>query len=136
MTNMTDEQIEDTFIQVREKFEARSNETGLEMLDSVEERWEAMGELSDRQLAWLDRQLNETWKRKKSKTQTTPEKTESPTRAPQPDSQILISAGQRWSPSFGQFGGLIKLFPCVVHAASLLFAVAGASPGNGVGSIV
>ena len=43
---------------------------------------------------------------------------------------------QRWSPLFGQFGGLIKLFPVVVHAASLLLAVAGASPGNGVGSIL
>ncbi len=43
---------------------------------------------------------------------------------------------QRWPPSFGQFGGLIKLFPGVAHAASLLLAVAGASPGNGVGSIV
>lgn len=93
MTHMTDEQIEAAFAQVREKFEARNNDTGLEMLDSVEERWEAMGELSDRQLAWLDRQLNETWKRKKSKTQTTPEKTETPPRAPQPDSQILITAG-------------------------------------------
>lgn len=68
MTHMTDEQIEAAFAQVREKFEARNNDTGLEMLDSVEERWEAMGELSDRQLAWLDRQLNETWKRKKPKT--------------------------------------------------------------------
>jgi hypothetical protein len=37
---------------------------------------------------------------------------------------------------FGQFGGLIKLFPGLVHAASLLLAVAGASPGNGVGSIL
>ena len=50
--------------------------------------------------------------------------------------QNMSGRSQRWSPSFGQFGGLIKLFPVVVHAASLLLAVAGASPGNGVGSIV
>jgi hypothetical protein len=93
MTHMTDEQIEDAFIQVREKFEARNNETGLEMLDSVEERWEAMGELSDRQLAWLDRQVNETWKRKKPQAKSTAAKTESPQRAPHPDNQIQISAG-------------------------------------------
>ena len=93
MTHMTDEQIEDAFIQVREKFETRNNETGLEMLDSVEERWEAMGELSDRQLAWLDRQVTETWKRKKHKAQSVSAAMESPTRALQPDSQILISAG-------------------------------------------
>ena len=43
---------------------------------------------------------------------------------------------ERWSPWFGQFGGLVKLFPGVVHAASLLLAVTGASPGNGIGSIV
>lgn len=83
MTHMTDEQIEDAFILVREKFEARNNETGLEMLDSVEERWEAMGELSDRQLAWLDRQVNESWKRKKPKTGSAAS-TGSPTSTPMP----------------------------------------------------
>jgi hypothetical protein len=48
--------------------------------------------------------------------------------------QAVLS--ERWSPLFGQFGGLVELFPGVVHAASLLLAFAGASPGKGVGSIV
>jgi hypothetical protein len=43
---------------------------------------------------------------------------------------------QGWPPLFGRFGGLIKLFPGVVHAANLLLAVAGAGPGDGVGSTV
>ena len=97
MTHMTDEQIEAAFAQVREKFEARNNETGLEMLDSVEERWEAMGELSDRQLAWLDRQQNETWKRKKAKpapTAPAPQIHHTPQQTSAPaDGQVLISAG-------------------------------------------
>lgn len=56
--------------------------------------------------------------------------------------EVLTRAGakrlgeQRWSTLFGQFGGLIKLFPGVGHAAILLLAVAGASPGNGVGSVI
>ena len=97
MTHMTDQQIEAAFLQVREKFETRNNETGLEMLDSVEERWEAMGELSDRQLAWLDRQLNETWKRKKAKSAPTapaPQLHKIQQQPPAPaDGQVLISAG-------------------------------------------
>lgn len=88
MTHMTDEQIEDTFIQVREKFEKTENAFGLEMLNSIEDRWEAIGELSDKQLSWLDRQVNQSWKRKKaratSETATLPE---------QADGQVLVSAG-------------------------------------------
>ena len=97
MTNMTDEQIEAAFTQVREKFETRNNETGLEMLDSVEERWEAMRELSDRQLVWLDWQLNETWKRKKAQVASGPQAPQVDTIQQQPpaitDGQVLISAG-------------------------------------------
>ncbi|HEY9818272.1 MAG TPA: hypothetical protein V6D20_21065 [Candidatus Obscuribacterales bacterium] len=94
---MTDTQIEDAFAQVREKFESRDNSTGLEMLDSVEERWEALGELSDRQLAWLDRQQNETWKRKKTKPAPTAQASQIQHIQHQPcapaDGQVLISAG-------------------------------------------
>ncbi len=37
----------------------------------------------------------------------------------------------RWSPSFGQVGGLIKLFPGSFYAASLMDIVSGACPGYG-----
>ena len=67
MIHMTDQEIEAAFDQVREKFEKTENKFGLEMLDNIEGRWEAIGELSDRQLAWLDRQVNQSWKRKKAK---------------------------------------------------------------------
>ena len=36
----------------------------------------------------------------------------------------------RCSRLIGQFGGLVKLFPGCIYAASLLFSIAGASPGN------
>lgn len=64
MTHMTDQQIEDAFTQVREKFEKTENEFGLEMLDNIEGRWEAIGELSDRQLGWLKQQLPGSRQRK------------------------------------------------------------------------
>ena len=35
-----------------------------------------------------------------------------------------------WSRLIGQFGGLFKLFPGCIYAASLLFSLAGASPGK------
>ena len=72
MTNMTDQEIEDAFDQVREKFEKTENEFGLEMLDNIEGRWEAIGELSDRQLAWLKQQLPGSRKRKPSGVPTKP----------------------------------------------------------------
>jgi hypothetical protein len=37
----------------------------------------------------------------------------------------------RWSPLFGQIGGLIKLFPGSFYAASLMDIVSGACPGYG-----
>jgi len=36
----------------------RNNETGLEILDSYEERWAESESLSDRQIAWLEKQLS------------------------------------------------------------------------------
>ncbi len=35
-----------------------------------------------------------------------------------------------WSRLIGQIGGWFKLFLGFIHAASLLFSIAGASPGN------
>ncbi len=38
----------------RVDFEKRNNETGLEILDSYEERWAVSESLSERQIAWLE----------------------------------------------------------------------------------
>ena len=57
MTHLTDEQIEDAFARIWAEFGKRNNETGLEILDSFEEQWTAGEELSDRQVAWLEKQL-------------------------------------------------------------------------------
>jgi hypothetical protein len=62
MINLTNEQIEDTFARIRAEFEKRNNETGLEILDSYEERWAVSESLSDRQIAWLEKQLDGTWR--------------------------------------------------------------------------
>ena len=62
MSELTDEKIEDAFARIRGKFEKRNNETGMEILDSYEEQWEATGSLSDRQLGWVERQLDGSWR--------------------------------------------------------------------------
>jgi hypothetical protein len=67
MTHLTDEQIEDAFARIRAEFEKRNNETGLEILDSYEERWAVSENLSDRQIAWLEKQLDGTWREVGSK---------------------------------------------------------------------
>ena len=41
-----------------------------------------------------------------------------------------------WSQLIGQFGGWFKLFSGCIHAASLVFSIAGASPGNAEFSIL
>lgn len=41
MTYLTDEQIKEAFTQIRAKFEKRNNNTGLEILDSYEDQWQA-----------------------------------------------------------------------------------------------
>ena len=46
----------------RAEFEKRNNETGLEILDSYEERWAVSESLSERQIAWLEKQLDGTWR--------------------------------------------------------------------------
>jgi hypothetical protein len=43
-----------------------------------------------------------------------------------PNDQGILS----WSRLIGQIGGWFKLFLGFIHAASLLFSIAGASPGN------
>ena len=63
MTKLTREYIEEALREVREDFERRGNAAGLEILDSYEEGWAEYGRLTDRQLAWLERQLNGSWRR-------------------------------------------------------------------------
>ena len=67
MNHLSDEQIEDTFARIRAEFEKRNNEIGLEILDSYEERWAESESLSDRQIAWLEKQLDGTWRAAGSK---------------------------------------------------------------------
>ncbi len=63
MLNSNRKDIEDAFIKIRAEFANRDNQKGLDILDGYEEQWDVSGRLSDRQLAWLQRQLDGTWKR-------------------------------------------------------------------------
>ena len=62
MTKLTDENMEGVFAKIRIDFEKRGNEQGLEILDSCEEQWKAVHSLTDRQIAWLEKQLNGSWR--------------------------------------------------------------------------
>ncbi len=62
MTKLTNENMEDAFAKIRSDFETRGNEQGLEILDSCEEQWNAMHSLTDRQVAWLEKQFNGSWR--------------------------------------------------------------------------
>ncbi len=62
MTKLTDENIETVFAKIKADFEKRNNEQGLEILDSCEEQWSAVHSLTDRQIAWLEKQLNGSWR--------------------------------------------------------------------------
>ena len=64
MTRFTDDEIERAFTTIRAEFNKRNNQRGLEFLDSLEEQWAATGWLSDRQLDWLQQQLDGSWKEK------------------------------------------------------------------------
>ena len=62
MTKLTNENMEGVFAKIRADFEKRGNEQGLEILDSCEEQWNAIHSLTDRQIAWLEKQLNGSWR--------------------------------------------------------------------------
>ncbi len=62
MTKLTNENMEGVFAKIRSDFEKRGNEQGLEILDSCEEQWNAVHSLSDRQIAWLEKQFNGSWR--------------------------------------------------------------------------
>ena len=64
MTNLSNNQIEDAFAQIRADFEERGNEEGFPYLNSFEEQWAATGRLSELQLAWIQCQLSGAWKQK------------------------------------------------------------------------
>ena len=61
MSKLTEKQINDAFVTIRVRFE-KSNPKGLDMLESIEKQWVANNHLSDGQLAWLERQLDGSWK--------------------------------------------------------------------------
>lgn len=61
MNELTDKYIEDAFSKIRAEFEKRNNATGLEILDGYEEQWGAYGSLTDRQIGWLEKQLDGSW---------------------------------------------------------------------------
>ena len=67
MKNLNDENIEEAFAKIKAKFEKSNNDYGLEILDSYEERWSVAGDLSDPQIAWLERQLDGSWRRAERK---------------------------------------------------------------------
>ncbi len=62
MRKLTNEDMEHVFAKIRSDFEKRGNEQGLEILDSCEEQWNAVHSLTDRQVAWLEKQLNGSWR--------------------------------------------------------------------------
>ncbi len=62
MTKLTNENMEGVFAKIRTDFEKRGNEQGLEILDSCEEQWNETHSLTDRQIAWLEKQLNGSWR--------------------------------------------------------------------------
>ena len=68
MNELNDEFIEAAFTKIRANFEQRGNDDGLEILDSYEERWAGTESLSPRQIGWLERQLDGSWRKIVSKT--------------------------------------------------------------------
>lgn len=64
MNELSNEYIEDAFSKVGANLEKRNNITGLEILDSYEENWTAHGSLTDRQITWLEKQLDGSWMQK------------------------------------------------------------------------
>ena len=61
MNELSNGNIEEAFPKIRAEFEKRKNMTGLEILTSYEEQWEAYGTMSDRQKIWLQKQLDKSW---------------------------------------------------------------------------
>jgi hypothetical protein len=61
MNELSNSNIEDAFAKIRVEFEKRNNTTGLEILNSYEEQWDAYGTMSDRQKGWLQKQLDKSW---------------------------------------------------------------------------
>ncbi len=62
MKKLTNENMESVFAKIRSDFEKRGNEQGLEILDSCEEQWNETHSLTDRQVAWLEKQFNGSWR--------------------------------------------------------------------------
>ena len=58
MNELCDNEIEDAFEKIRADFAGKGNEIGLDILDSYEEQWAVSESLSDRQIAWLEKQLS------------------------------------------------------------------------------
>ncbi len=93
MIHLSDEQIEDVFARIRAEFEKRNNETGLEILDSYEERWAVSESLSNRQLEWLEKQLNGTWRAAGSKS--VPDATVTADQVPKDEAELLDAIIER-----------------------------------------
>lgn len=70
MTELSVENIEDAFSKIRAEFEKRNNQTGLEILGSYEEQWNDCGSLSERQIGWIESQLNGAWRAVRSSPKT------------------------------------------------------------------
>ena len=61
MNELSNNNIEEALAKIRAEFEKRNNTTGLEILTSYEEQWDAYGTMSDRQKGWLQKQLDKSW---------------------------------------------------------------------------
>ena len=70
-----------------------NNGTGLEILDSYEERWAVSESLSDRQIAWLEKQLDGTWRAVGSKS--APDATVTADPVPRDEAELLDAMIER-----------------------------------------
>ena len=87
MNEITDKEIEDAFEQIRAYFEGKGNETGLEILDSYEEQWAVSESLSDREIAWVEKQLS--WSRRGAGSDRRPDATAAADPGPDNEAALL-----------------------------------------------
>ncbi len=78
---------------IRAEFEKRNNEIGLEILDSFEEQWNAGEGLSDRQVAWLEKQLS--WSRRGRGSNRGPDATVTADPVPKDEAELLDAMIER-----------------------------------------
>ncbi len=93
MNELCDKEIEDAFARIRVESEKRNNETGLDILGSYEEQWAVSESLSDRQIAWLEKQLS--WSRRGGGSNRGPDATVTADLVPKDEAELLDAMIER-----------------------------------------